>query len=296
MAKSLENVQNYRAGLNAYKASLKLVQSPAIQTAYEDLRARQGFRVTGNTIDNDSANPRACVQFSEALVKSGVDYTSFVTVDGAAPKAIEAKGSEICVEGLVHGERYKLALREGLPSSVDEPLPAQVDVDLYVKDRSPTVRFTGDSFVLPGTARRGIPIVSINTDSAKLKLYRIGDRNLTSILTNSQFLTQLDGYRTSTIESDQGQLVWQGSIDIKSELNKEIVTSFPVDQALPKREPGVYVLTADSAQANANDWDTKATQWFVVSDIGISTYSGTDGLNVFVRSLASAKPMANVTL
>jgi uncharacterized protein YfaS (alpha-2-macroglobulin family) len=297
LAKALENTQNYRAGINAYKASLKLVDSPAVKTAFDDLRARQGFRVVNHTIDADNATPRVCVQFSEPLVKSGADYTSFVTLNGAAPKAVEAKASELCVEGLVHGERYKIALREGLPSSVDEPLPAQVDLEIYVKDRAAMVRFTGDSFVLPGTARRGIPIVSINTENVKLKLYRIGDRNIASILTNSQFLTQLDGYRASQIESDQGQLVWQGSIAIKPELNKEIITSFPVDEALPKREPGVYVLTAVSAEsADTDDWESKATQWFVVSDIGISTYAGTDGLNVFVRSLATAKPLPNVTL
>ncbi|MBL0372521.1 alpha-2-macroglobulin family protein [Rhizobium sp. KVB221] len=296
LARSLEATQNFRAGINAYKASLKLVDDPTVQAAYQDLRYRQGFRVVNNSVDSDSATPRACIQFSEPLVKAGVDYTSYVTLNGAAPKAIEAKGSEICVEGLVHGERYKLAMRAGLPSSVDEPLLDQVDLEVYVKDRAPTVRFTGDSFVLPSTARRGIPLVSINSDNAQLKLYRIGDRAIASFLGSSQFLTQLDGWRSSQIESEQGELVWSGSIDIKTELNKEVVTSFPVDEALPERKPGVYVLTAASKQANVNDWDTKATQWFVVSDIGISTYAGTDGLNVFVRSLATAKPMANVTL
>jgi len=294
LAKSLENNSYYRAGINAYKQSLGLVDDGTVRVAYEDLRTRQGFRVTGNTIDNDSANPRACVQFSENLVKSGVDYTSYVTLDGAAPKALEAKDQQVCVEGLTHGQRYKLALREGLPSSVDEPLQAQVDFDIYVKDRGPSVRFTGDSFVLPSTARRGIPLVSINTDSADLRVYRIGDRNITSLLQNSQFLTQLDGYNSSRIEESQGELVWQGSIDIKSELNKDVVTSFPVDEALPDRKPGVYVLTAVSKQANGNYWDTKATQWFVVSDLGLTTYAGTDGLNVFVRSLASAKPIPNI--
>lgn len=294
LAKSLENNASYRAGINAYKASLKLVDDGTVRVAYEDLRVRQGFRVTGNTIDNDSANPRACIQFSENLVKSGIDYTSYVTLDGAAPKALEAKDQQICIEGLNHGQRYKIALREGLPSSVEEPLLAQVDLDIYVKDRSPSVRFTGDSFVLPSTARRGIPLVSINSDSANLRLYRIGDRNITSLLQNSQFLTQLDGYNAERIENSQGELVWQGSIDITTELNKEVVTSFPVDEALPERKPGVYVLTAVSKQANVSDWESKATQWFVVSDIGITTYAGTDGLNVFVRSLASARPLANV--
>jgi uncharacterized protein YfaS (alpha-2-macroglobulin family) len=53
-------------------------------------------------------------------------------------------------------------------------------------------------------------------------------------------------------------------------------------------------LTAVSKQSASNYWDAKATQWFVVSDLGLSTYAGTDGLNVFVRSLASAKPLANI--
>jgi tetratricopeptide (TPR) repeat protein len=106
LARALENTQNYRAGINSYKASLKLVDSRQVRKAYEDLKARQGFRVVGNTIDSDSADPRACVQFSEPLVKSGVDYASFVTLDGTTPKALEAKGSEICVEALKIGRAH----------------------------------------------------------------------------------------------------------------------------------------------------------------------------------------------
>jgi len=296
LAAAFRNTENFRAALSAYKASLALVDSQTVRAAYVDLKSRQGFRMVGNTIDADSANPRACVQFSEPLVKIGTDYTPFVTIDGGAPKAVEAKGNDICIEGLTHGQRYKLAFRAGLPSSVDEPLDAQVDLDIYVPDRSASVRFTGDSFVLPSTARRGIPIVSVNTQSADLKLYRVGDRSIASLLTNSQFLTQMDGYSAQRIQDESGELVWQGKIDLTSELNKDVITSFPVDEALPERKPGVYVLTAMSSNARSDEWETKATQWFVVSDIGISTYAGTDGLNVFARSLASAKPMAGATL
>lgn len=293
---ALAKQQNYRQALTAYKQSLALTSARTVQAAYNDLRERQGFRVTGNTVDADSANPRACVQFSEPLVKAGVDYAPFVTLDGQAPKAMEAKDNQICVEGLTHGQRYKLSLRRGLPSSVDEPLPAQVDLDLYVKDRSPMVRFTGDSFVLPSTARRGIPIVSVNTERANLKLYRIGDRNIAPLLTNSQFLTQMSGYSADRIEQENGEIVWQGTIDLGQDLNKDVTTSFPVDEALPERKPGVYVLTASAANAVNQEWDNKATQWFVVSDIGLTTYAGTDGLHVFARALGSAKPIEGVDL
>ncbi len=296
LADTLDKSSNYRAGINAYKASLDLKDDVAVRSAYLGLRARQGFRIVNHTIDSDSATPRACVEFSEPLVKSGADYASFVTLDGAAPKAVEAKDRQICVEGLTHGQRYKIAFRPGLPSAVDEPLASMVDLDIYVQDRTAMVRFTGDSFVLPGSARRGIPIVSVNTDSADLKLYRVGDRAIASLLADSQFLTQLDGYSAERIESQSGQLVWQGKIDISPELNKDVVTSFPVDEALPERKPGVYVLTAAASNGRTNEWEAKATQWFVVSDVGLTTYAGTDGLNVFARSLDSAAPIDGVEL
>lgn len=296
MAAAFDKAENYRPGLESYKASLKIVESKVVRAAFADLRARQGFRVTGNTVDNDSATPRACVQFSEQLVKSGVDYASFVQLDGKTPEALEAKDNQVCVEGLEHGKRYKLSLRAGLPSVYDESIEAPVELDVYVQDRSAMVRFTGDSFVLPGTARRGIPIVSVNTEKAELKLYRVGERNLAQLLANSQFLTQVDGYTADRLENEVGQLVWQGSIEIKSDVNKEVVTSFPVDEAVPQRKPGVYALTAKAANSRMEDWDARSTQWFVVSDIGLSTYTGTDGLTVFARSLATAKPMAGVEL
>ncbi len=46
LAKSLENAENFRQALDAYKASVNLVSSAAVQAAYADLRARKGFRVT----------------------------------------------------------------------------------------------------------------------------------------------------------------------------------------------------------------------------------------------------------
>ena len=67
-------------------------------------------------------------------------------------------------------------------------------LSIYIQDRGASVRFTGDSFVLPATARRGIPIVSVNMQVADMKLFRIGDRSLAQLLSGYQFLKQLDSY------------------------------------------------------------------------------------------------------
>ncbi|RWQ66754.1 MAG: hypothetical protein EOS85_33390, partial [Mesorhizobium sp.] len=285
-----------RPALQAYEASLALVNSSWVSAAYQDLKARKGFRIVDHTVDADTSAPRICAQFSEDLVKTGVDYSQFVTVDNAAPKGVEAKDKQICVEGLEHGQHYDVTFRPGLPAAIGEVITAPVVLSIYVQDRAPSARFTGDSFVLPAGARRGIPIVTVNMNAAEMKLYRIGDRSLTQLLSGYQFLRQLDGYDISNISDQMGEPVWQGQLDIASDLNKEVTTSFPVDEALPQRKPGVYVLTAQPIDENDDDYDSRATQWFVVSDIGLSTYTGQDGLNVFARSLGTAKPIAGAEL
>src|SRR5690606_20726473 len=116
------------------------------------------------------------------------------------------------------------------------------------------------------------------------------------LLTGYQFLRQIDDYDISSLGDNLGQLVWQGTIEFANELNKEVVTSFPVDEALPERRPGVYVLTATPLGDQSESWDARATQWFVVSDIGLSTYVGEDGLTVFARSLATARPLQGIEL
>lgn len=286
----------YRPALQSYEASLALVSSPGVRAAYQDLKARKGFRVIDHTVDADTSAPRICAQFSEDLVKTGVDYAQFVTVDNAAPKGVEAKDKQICVEGLEHGQHYEVTFRAGLPAAIGETIAAPVVLSIYVQDRAPSARFTGDSFVLPAGARRGIPVVTVNMNAARIKLYRIGDRSLAQLLSGYQFLRQLDGYDISNISDQMGEPVWEGQLDIANDLNKEVTTSFPVDEALPQRKPGVYVLTAQAVNENGDDYDSRATQWFVVSDIGLSTYTGQDGLNVFARSLGTAKPIAGAEL
>ena len=81
--------------------------------------------------------------------------------------------------------------------------------------------------MLPARARRGIPVVTVNMDAADMKLYRIGDRSLAQLLSGYQFLRQLDGYDIDNIADQMGAPVWEGELEIASDLNKEVTTSFP---------------------------------------------------------------------
>jgi uncharacterized protein YfaS (alpha-2-macroglobulin family) len=289
--------ETWRDSLNAYRASLDAAPTPAVQAVYDDLREKYGFRVLDYKVDNESASPRACFQFSEDLSRSVSDFTPYVTLAGQSKAAVSSEDRQICVEGLKHGERYSVALRQGLPSSVGESLLRTQSYDFYVRDRSPQARFTGRNYVLPRIGPEGVPVVSVNTSKVKVEVFRIGDRNLLPIIRSSDFLAQLSAYRLRQFSDSDGQKVWEGTLAVASDLNKEVVTDFPVLEALGEPQPGVYVMgasAADDLAAGDDPWGQRATQWFVVSDLGLTTFLGPDGVTVLVRSLATAAPKGGV--
>ena len=77
--------------------------------------------------------------------------------------AISNEDQQICVEGLKHGERYAIVLRQGLPSAVGESLLKSADYEIYVRDRSPQAHFAGKAYVLPRQGQQGAPLVTVNT-------------------------------------------------------------------------------------------------------------------------------------
>ncbi len=314
LGQTFEWRQMWRPALTAYRISLEARDDGPTRKAYEDLREKRGFRLLSNQVDADSASPRACFSFSEPLARGRVDFAPYVAVSGKGDFAITAENAEICVDGLRHGERYAIVLRQGIPSAIPgESLLKNGDYEIYVRDRSPSVRASGKTYVLPRTGQQGVPLVSVNTDKIGIRVLRIGDRNLINTVRKEGFLEQVEPYKVDEIIRESGQQVWKGEMDVKSELNKDVVTAFPVTEATGKLEPGVYLIAAQAggfktesgATATPNpdgDGDVSnsgadiATQWFVVSDLGLTTFTGQDGVHVFVRSLSTAAPVADTEI
>jgi uncharacterized protein YfaS (alpha-2-macroglobulin family) len=312
LARTFEKNELWRPALTTYRLSLDLADNASLRQAYESLREKRGFRLVSNKVDSDAASPRACFEFSEALARGRVDFAPYVAISGGRGDfAVSAEERQICVDGLRHGERYAFVIRQGVPSAIpDEVLLKSADYEVYVRDRTPSVRFTGKNYVLPRTGQQGIPVVSVNAGKLDLEVMRIGDRNLINSVHSEDFLGQLGSYSAQQIASDKGQSVWTGTMDIKSEQNKDVITAFPVIEAVGALQPGVYVMFAKPSGGRANapssdgdgdgggydDGTTRATQWFVVSDLGLTSFSGPDGVHVLVRSLADASPVANAEL
>ncbi len=294
LGKTLADRKQWRPALDAMRLALDLRESADLRGQYERLRSEYGFRMLDYSVDSDAITPRVCFQFSEELPGKRTDFSPFVAVAGQDKPAISANDKQLCVEGLKHGERYEITLRAGLPSVVRETLAKSADFTIFVRDRKPFVRFSGKAYVLPRTGQRGIPVLSVNTSAIVLSVYRIGDRNLLDTVLGYDFQRNLSQYEAERLASERGAKVWGGELAVTPKLNTEVATAFPVDQAVGELKPGVYVMTAAPKDVVANDYGQRASQWFIVSDLGLTAYSGHDGIDVFIHSLASAEPMGQV--
>ncbi|HEY1778867.1 MAG TPA: alpha-2-macroglobulin [Roseiarcus sp.] len=302
LADLLARHEQWRPALDALKASLDRRDSIDVRKTYEAMRAEHGFRILDYKVDNESALPRVCFNFSEPLARR-TDFSPYVAVSGSSDTAISNEDQQICVEGLKHGERYAIVLRQGLPSAVGESLLKSADYEIYVRDRSPQAHFAGRAYVLPREGQKGAPLVTVNTDKVSIDVYRIGDRNLLATVNRDDFLKPIDSSRAQEIASQDGAKVWSGTMDVAAALNQDVVTDFPVLDAVGKLEPGVYVITArpwkgasNPADASADESVQLAAQWMVVSDLGLTAISGDDGVHALVQSLGTAGPLPGVEL
>jgi uncharacterized protein YfaS (alpha-2-macroglobulin family) len=293
----------WRPALDAMRLSLDLHEVADLRGQYERLREQRGFRVLDYSIDADTASPRACFQFSEEL-PARTDFSPFVVLAGADKLALSAAEKQLCVEGLKHGETYTVTLRTGLPSVVHETLSQSKDFAIYVRDRKPFVRFASNAYVLPRAGQRGIPIISVNTRTVAVEILRIDDRNLVGTLGGTDFERgdfkhSLNRYEIEQLRQSRGVSIWKGELAVESPpLNTDVTTAFPVDRALGDLKAGVYIMVADPKELkNAdNDYGSPATQWFIVSDLGLTAFSGNDGIHAYVHSLATTDPKSSIEL
>ncbi|MDP1577369.1 MAG: MG2 domain-containing protein, partial [Cypionkella sp.] len=140
-----------------------------------------------------------------------------------------------------------------------------------------------------------IPVETVNTEKLELSLYRVTDRNLLRSLQNGYFGTPMADYQEYDFSSQIGSEIWKGEGTVKQDVNVDVTTRLPLDEALKGQPAGIYALKA--AVPGVDPYVVPAGwQWFVVSDLGLTTMSGIDGLHVFVPSLGTAAAKDGVSV
>ena len=86
--------------------------------------------------------------------------------------------------------------------------------------------------------------------------------------------------------------MWSGELAVTPKLNTEVITAFPVDPGARQSQARRLCHDRDAeGRGRPKIIGQLATQWFIVSDFGLTAFCGHDGIEVFVHSLASAAPL-----
>ncbi len=290
MGQLLEAANEGRNSIDAFRLAQSLDARASTEAALERAIGLFGFKVVDTQVDNNAERPRICVNFNEDLLELGVDYASFV--QGDLP--VEAEGSQLCLDGVTHGQTYEITLRAGLPAASGEVLVRSVQVSTYVKDRDPSVHFIGRSYVLPMSDNPAIPVVTVNASEVELRLFRVGERNLVPTMLYGILGENIGQYSEEDIANERGEEVWSGIGEVGGALNMDAITALPLSTAIKEFEPGIYAMTARISDSG-EPWEEAATQWFIVTDLGVETMLGADGLHVFARSLRRADALEGIT-
>ena len=260
-----------------------------------------GFTIWTTRIDTSRADPLSCVRMTRPLDPRR-SYSDFVLVSpelGHPPAAI-VHGDELCVPGLGFSG-HQLTLLKGLPAQSGETLADNTPVDFSGADKPPFVDFDGKGVILPREEADGIGIDTVNVTRLHIEVLHVADRNLVRRSIASTDPTAEGDYSYDGDIEQDSRAVWKGDIQVHATGGQRAVTVFPLGAVLKEMKPGAYVVTARDASGvlgnkakGDEDQPARARRWVLFTDMGLSAYDGADALDVVVRSLQTAKPMAGV--
>ena len=257
----------------------------------------------------DQAEPRACLEFSQNLsTDANINYSDYLVLDPVAPYQVDVSGNLLCLGGLPFEPERQVTIREGLPSASGERTEFDETFTLTFGDRPAYVGFAGGGVILPRSEADGIAIETVNVSRLEVEVLRVPDRILSQYSVDPGEVNEEGGWNYWSFNSageNVGVQVYEGEIDIDvgSRRNTAITTVFALGAALRELRPGAYVVKVRDASPSAgqrgeseNESRASSYRWILYTDMALQSFSGATGLDVVVRSLRTARPMANTTL
>jgi uncharacterized protein YfaS (alpha-2-macroglobulin family) len=269
-----------------------------------------GFAVWTSRFDVAGNEPRACIRMSQPL-DAARSYGDYVTVSPALATrpAVTVKGDELCVGGIGFVDRT-VTLLKGLPGTGGAKLARNYEVAFASSEKPPYVGFAGLGVILPREDADGVGLETVNVSRLHIEVWRVVDRNLVRKSISAPDPTG-EGEYADTYGEDtprgEGRLIWKGDVAVRGRPGERVTTVFPLGAVLKEMQPGGYVIKArdasgprglktgeDDEEGYDDDPPAQARRWVMFTDMALTAYQGSEGLDVVVRSLKSAKTISNL--
>lgn len=303
----------FRLAFDSFAAGLALADSRAVRERFEQLREMFAFRAEKFELATRGDSATACVRFNEDLAPiTPAALTPLIKVQPTIRTTVTARGKLLCIAGLQPGTRYEVRIDAALTAASGARLAGPITATADVGDLGRKVSFAGTGYVLPRVGSAGLPVTSVNLEKLAVTLLRVPERGMVPAIRGESMDMTHTGWSLAQLRRDAASLIWQGEMSVADAAarNRPVTTAIPLDKMLKDRKPGIYLAIAEPVGAStfkANlqsdeeseeeaSYDSVATNWVLVSDLGLSAISGRDGLAITARSLDTAKPLAGVEL
>ena len=247
LGQTLADRKLWRPALDAMRLSLNLRETAELRGQYERLRTAHGFRMLDYSVDSEcDYAARLLPVFSETLPGRRTTSRPSWQSRGVDKPAVSVNDKQLCVEGLKHGQRYRITLRAGLPSTVHEAL-AEVGAIHRLCARPQSLRALfrqGLCAAAQRPARHSAAQRQHQRGQAQCLPHRRpqpGQYACSATISSAiSAAIRRENVALRTRRKRYGAASWRWN----RKLNAEVTAAYPVDKALGTLEPGVYVMTA----------------------------------------------------
>ena len=238
--------------------------------------------VTYANVDEYSGKPHIALRFSSRIPVDTVQ--PYIHIKPKIDTQIITRYGEIEIHAdFKRRERYEITVDPGLTAPDGSVLKKTYSVKLRIPDVPSQLRFIGNGSFLTRNQKMNIGLATTNINKIELQIEKVFGNNLL-------YIARVGNWRYWA--EDLAKPLHYESLNIPAKLNEEVKTTLNLGQYLNDKNAGIFKITI-------RDYDKswiRATQWVLLTDLGIIAKKAGDELWVWVHSLANLQPIPHVTV
>ncbi len=208
----------------------------------------------------------------------------FLTVEPEENYQLVSHRRYLRIEGKFEpGDQRTVKIGRGLSAQDGTTLKRNFSTTLTIPNLQPNLRFVVGGLYLPRDGNLNLGLATVNVNKVKVGIEKVYANNLV-------FLASSQGW--SRWASNLGKSLHSEEIRIESVLNEEVTTPISLAEYLEGDRIGIFKVTARESERR---W-RYATQWVMVTDLGIMAKKTADELWVWVNSLSTLKGVEDAVI
>jgi uncharacterized protein YfaS (alpha-2-macroglobulin family) len=200
-------------------------------------------------------------------------------------------GNTLIITGIKKGRTtYHVQLSPTIKDQFDQTLGNSAVITFNVKSAPPALASSGDNFiVLDPTAQPRFSVYSINYESLKVRLYKVGPEDWKAF---NIFMRDNDDKPAPP----PGKLVYSNSVAVKSQPDEMAETRIDLSPALDGGF-GQVVIVVEQPVRSKNRWENRTVKaWVQATQIGLDAFVDHTDLIGWATSLKDGKPLDGVQM